>query len=78
MKLEKLKEGMTVYRWARERPRGMGSWPVYIVEVDLVGRRVLASWNGNPARWFSERHAVKWRDLTYGEAQRRKEAKVKP
>lgn len=77
MKLEKLKPGMTVYRWGRDGTilRQMGSWPVLIIEVDLVKRRVLASWNGNPARWVPERHAVKWRRLSYEAAKRQKEGR---
>ncbi len=31
-----------------------GNWPVFVKEVDPVGRRALVSWNSNPPQWKSE------------------------
>ena len=39
----------------------MACWTVNIIEVDKEGGRVLASWNGNPARWMYERSVSKLR-----------------
>ena len=67
MKIEKLQPGMVVYDIQR---RGMGNttmkttsvFSVYIREVCASGRRVLASWNGNPPSWFYGRAVSKWRE----------------
>lgn len=74
MKLEKIQPGMLLHSWGRSRSvlRERCSWPVRIVEVDLVGRRVFASWNSNKAQWWPERHAVKWRKESFWDAERRK------
>lgn len=62
MKLEKLKPGMRVYSNGRDRSmlRRPASWPVVVVEVDLVKRRVFARWNYNAPQWFGERNASRW------------------
>jgi len=66
MKLEKLKPGMTVYDVGKRKMgnttlRTVMVWPVKIHEVDLQKREVIASWNCNPSRTFSERAAGKWK-----------------
>lgn len=66
MKIEKLTPGMTVYdahtyKMGNTTMRTMGVWNVTIKEVDLQKRLVRASWNGNPALWYNERTASKWR-----------------
>jgi hypothetical protein len=68
MKLEKLKPGMVIYdvrkRTGLARFRGGGDyehWPVFVKQVDLEKREALVSWNGNPARWVSERQLSKYR-----------------
>lgn len=33
----------------------MGVWKVYVKEVSLFKREALTSWNGNPAKWVTER-----------------------
>lgn len=57
---------MTVYDVGRTK---MGNttlttisvWPVGIISVNLEKRTVQASWNGNPARTYSEGKWSKWR-----------------
>lgn len=80
MKLEKLAPGMVVHQYGRANDvrRTKSSWPVEIVEVDLQKRRVLASWNHNPVRWFFEKDATKWRKISYYEAVRLKAEKSNP
>ena len=34
----------------------LGIWKVRILEVDLKERKVLLSWNNNPAQWVNERY----------------------
>lgn len=70
MKLEKMSPGMLLHAWGRDRTmmRNRTSWPVEVLKVDLVGRRVLASWNYNPPQWWAERHAMRWRKLSFREA----------
>ena len=66
MKFEKLQPGVTVYDVGRTK---MGNttrttvsvWPVHVISVDYENRTVVASWNTNPPRTYSERNAVKWR-----------------
>ena len=68
IKFEKIKAGMTLYdvrknNW-RHNLRGESPyayWPVYVQAVDAEKREVLASWNGNPAKWMSERQVTKYR-----------------
>lgn len=67
MKFEKLKPGMTVYDVGRTR---MGNttlttisvWGVSIVRVDEQRREVVARWNGNPERTYTERSYKQWRE----------------
>lgn len=66
MKIDKLYPGAVVYdvhtvRMGNTMVRSVGVWPVQIVSVDVEARTVLAKWNGNPARNFSERQWSKWR-----------------
>lgn len=77
MKLEKLTPGMVVHSYGRQRDamRTKCSWPVKIVEVDLLNRRVLASWNHNHPQWWPEYNATKWRKISYYEAERIKAEK---
>jgi len=66
MKLESLRPGITVYavvgliqggRTKVTKPRPLA---IHIVKLDLVKRQVKASWNGLPARWFSEHAVTHW------------------
>lgn len=67
MKIDRMRAGMVVFDVGRSR---MGSttmstvsvWPVSIKNVDLDGRRVEASWNGNAPRWYRESQTSKWRE----------------
>lgn len=66
MKIESLQSGMTVYethtyRMGNTTLRSQGVWPVTVVEVDMLKRRVLASWNGNRSEWYYEHQWSKWR-----------------
>lgn len=65
MKLEKLKPGMTVYSVARQpyclRRSTIAVFTVEIVDVNLSARTVVARWNSNAARTYSERTWKKWR-----------------
>lgn len=66
MKIEKLQPGAMVYdvhsqRMGNTTLRSVGVWPVQIVSVDVEARTVMAKWNGNPERKFSERQWSKWR-----------------
>lgn len=64
--LHNLKPGQRVYMTMRRR-RGntlmteTAIFDVLIKEVDLERRRVFASWNYNPPRWWPERTAVRWK-----------------
>jgi hypothetical protein len=49
------------YRMGNTTRRAIGNWEVRILEVDVDGQRVFASWNGNKARWFPERTVKAWR-----------------
>jgi hypothetical protein len=49
------------YKMGNTKLREVGNWPVKIVEVDTVRGRVLASWNSNTPKWFSERAVKAWR-----------------
>lgn len=66
MKIENMQEGQTLWTVRRHKAGNtmmttVSVYPVTIVEVDLVERRVTASWNGNPARSYREADAMKWR-----------------
>lgn len=59
--IDTLKAGDVLYDCHRHKMGNttmstMGVWLVYIKEVDLVGRRVLISWNTNPDKWVGERY----------------------
>ena len=67
MKFEKIQPGMCVYDMGRQK---MGNttistiavWPVYIVSVDPNTRKVVARWNGNAERTYTERTWSKWKE----------------
>ena len=67
MKFEKLKSGMKVYDVGRHK---MGNttmstvavWPVFVREVDVASRTVVASWNSNPEKTFYEKSVKGWRE----------------
>lgn len=64
--MNKLVPGLVLYQVVR---RKMGNttlstdatFPVRVISVDLMKRRVLASWNGNPPRLYTERQVLRWR-----------------
>lgn len=66
MKIESLKPNMRVWDVGRRR---MGNttistvcvWAVDVKLVDLEGRKVTASWNGNSYRVFGEHEVSRWR-----------------
>lgn len=63
IKFEKIKPGGVYWRFYRVKSGWFSRicrYQIEVLEVDDVGRRVLASCNSNPARWHAERHAVKW------------------
>jgi hypothetical protein len=74
MKLEKIKAGMMLHSYGRDRTvmRCNCSWPVRIISVDLERRQVVASWNNNKACIYPERIAVKWRTMSYMDVQKKK------
>ena len=60
IQLTALKPGDVVYDAHREKMGNttttrLSVWRVLIKEVDIEGRRVLASWNGNPPKFFYAR-----------------------
>lgn len=66
MTIDKLKPGMTVYELGSHgvghtTMRSKATWPVKIVSIDPNKRVVVASWNGNPEKTYSERTWSKWR-----------------
>lgn len=64
IKFEKIKPGMKLWDVRKKTSPGGGkwsTWPVYVKEVDKEKRLVLASWNGNPASWMSERKITGYR-----------------
>jgi hypothetical protein len=66
IKFEKIKPGMTLYDVAKstgyaQRIYKWEWWTVKVIEVDAEKRRVLASWNANPAKWISEKNVTKYR-----------------
>lgn len=66
IKFEKIKPGMQLWD---VRPATMYSvrrtkydtWPVFVEEVDVEKRCVLASWNFNKPEWMNERRITKYR-----------------
>lgn len=74
MKLEKMVDGMRLHTYGTNGTimRRKCSWPIHVVTVNIIDRRVLASWNGNPPRWYREKDAVKWRKLSHWEAEEKK------
>lgn len=61
--LERLTVGQVLWD-VRGRDRWDGRpnvYPITVKEIDLQGKRVLASWNGNPPRWVSARKVPRWR-----------------
>ncbi len=65
MTLEKLYPGLTLYDVKRNtrplRTWKWDVWPVIIKEVNAEKRTVLASWNHNTPRTYTERSWSKWR-----------------
>ena len=65
MKISKLHPGMTVYDCHKTK-RGntsattWGTWPVYVVSVDVEKETVYACWNGNCAMIFFKNSYSKW------------------
>jgi len=65
MKISKLHPGMTVYDCHKTK-RGntsattWGTWPVYIVSVDVENECVCARWNGNSAMTCYKNSYSKW------------------
>lgn len=61
MTLDKLKPNMIVYDVSKHRGRFLW-WPVIIVEIDEINKRVYARWNVlNKPEWYYERSWKKWR-----------------
>lgn len=62
IKFEKLKVGMKLLDIHRNRSvmRELGCWEIRIISIDPVKRTVMASWNGNTARLFTEREITKY------------------
>jgi hypothetical protein len=64
--ISRLKKGQVVYSIESQK---MGNtniaikvcYDVRIVEIDLDGRFVMGSWNGNPPRKYREDSVKKWR-----------------
>ncbi len=66
MKIESLKEGMTVYdvhshRMGNTVLRTLGCWQVKIVSIDPEHQSVMASWNGNAVRNYYRGDWSRWR-----------------
>ncbi len=66
MKIEKLKPGMTVYDVHRQKMgntniSSVGTWSVYIIDVDVDKQIVTASWNTNKPQKFYRNNWSKWR-----------------
>ncbi len=64
MKFDKLKIDTEMYdvhsyKMGNTTMRSLGVWSVKVVEIDFEKRRALCCWNGNPARWYSERNIEK-------------------
>jgi len=61
--LERLSPGQELYdvRGREHGSRNLRYFVVRVLEIDRQERRVLASHNGNPARWVGEREVKKWR-----------------
>lgn len=67
MKFEKIKPGMKLYEVGRTKLGNtklstISVWPVFIVSVDPEKRTVVARWNGNAERTYSERTYSKWKE----------------
>jgi hypothetical protein len=66
MKIEKLYSGQYLhdyhmYREGNTMRKKMGHWRVRVIQIDMAGRRVLAEWNSNAPRWYSEKAISKFR-----------------
>lgn len=66
MVLKKLTIGMTVYEV--KKTTGLqrfnekwSAWPIYVKEIDYENNKVLASWNSNPYKWYSQKSWKAWR-----------------
>jgi hypothetical protein len=64
--INRLKPGQFVYEKRRVRAGNTmmsrdAVYRVLVKEVDLEKRRVFASWNSNPARWYDEHVWKGWR-----------------
>lgn len=65
IKFEKIQPGMELWDYQSRKQgnttsRRIDRFRVLVLEVDEAGRRVRASWNSNPAKWYSKRSAAKW------------------
>ena len=49
------------YRVGNTRMTKEGEWPVKVIEVDMVKRRALISWNGNDPQWRNETAIKRYR-----------------
>lgn len=68
-----IKAGDTLWDCHRTRAgnttmRVMGCWQVKVISVDTVRSNALVSWNGNPARVYSERDIGKLRRTKHPKA----------
>jgi hypothetical protein len=65
-KLDKLTAGQIVWQIKRRKVgnttvRINSLYRVEVLEIDLEKRRVLRTWNGNPAQWVGEREVSSWK-----------------
>jgi hypothetical protein len=64
MKLDDLYPGLTIYD-CREAGGLAGKrffvWPVKVLEIDTIRRRVFVSWNYNKPAWKSESEIKRYR-----------------
>ncbi len=62
IKFEKIEPGMELLDIHRNTDalRSLGLWKIRIISVDKVKRTVMASWNGNAARMYTEDQITKY------------------
>lgn len=66
MKFEKIQPGMKLYdvgtqKMGNTSVKTIAVWPVNVISVDPERRTVVASWNCNSPRTFTERVYSKWK-----------------
>jgi hypothetical protein len=64
MKFEKIQPGMVLWdchsqKMGNTTMSTLGTWSVFVVQVDSEKRRALVKWNGNPERWWYESQLAK-------------------